>query len=144
MRQKKSLYLVIAFLVICSSIFILTLYKSEIVYHGSARMHYLSYYIVSSVGVIFCMVLMRLNNKLRNEAIIFTIFIMAGLYIVELIVASGAIQILDKKSLRLQAKNIDHRTESQFLSVAFPQFSRHSIMSKLNWRESHEENEIYV
>jgi len=28
--------------------------------------------------------------------------------------------------------------------VAFPQFSRHLIMSKLNWRESHEENEIYV
>ena len=31
-----------------------------------------------------------------------------------------------------------------FLSLAFPQFSRHLIMSKLNWRESHEENEIYV
>jgi len=30
------------------------------------------------------------------------------------------------------------------LSLAFPQFSRHLIMSKLNWRESHEENEIYV
>lgn len=28
--------------------------------------------------------------------------------------------------------------------VAFPQFSRHLIMSKLKWRESHEENEIYV
>jgi len=28
--------------------------------------------------------------------------------------------------------------------VAFHQFSRHLIMSKLNWRESHEENEIYV
>jgi hypothetical protein len=28
--------------------------------------------------------------------------------------------------------------------LAFPQFSRHLIMSKLNWRESHEENEVYV
>ena len=28
--------------------------------------------------------------------------------------------------------------------LAFPQFSRHLIISKLNWRESHEENEIYV
>jgi hypothetical protein len=30
------------------------------------------------------------------------------------------------------------------IDLAFPQFSRHLIMSKLNWRESHEENEIYV
>jgi hypothetical protein len=30
------------------------------------------------------------------------------------------------------------------VDLAFPQFSRHLIMSKLNWRESHEENEIYV
>jgi hypothetical protein len=35
-----------------------------------------------------------------------------------------------------------HRKLDELL--AFPQFSRHSIMSKLNWRESHEENEIYV
>ena len=39
-----------------------------------------------------------------------------------------------------------HSAELQnyIAKLAFPQFSRHSIMSKLNWRESHEENEIYV
>ena len=35
-------------------------------------------------------------------------------------------------------------TKQAVEELAFPQFSRHLIMSKLNWRESHEENEIYV
>jgi hypothetical protein len=30
------------------------------------------------------------------------------------------------------------------IDVAFPQFSRHSIMSKLDWSERNEENEIHA
>jgi hypothetical protein len=30
------------------------------------------------------------------------------------------------------------------VSMVFPQFSRHSIMSKLDWSERNEENEIHA
>jgi len=45
------------------------------------------------------------------------------------------------KQLKLSEDEIAQRYPSGE-GMAFPQFSRHLIMSKLNWRESHEEFEI--
>jgi len=71
------------FLIMSLSLFIYTAYRSEIVFHGSEGNLYGKYYLISIIGIIFWVVVLRLKDAIRVNIIIIALSIFVGLYMVE-------------------------------------------------------------
>ena len=95
------------------SLFLLlyTFYKSEIIWEGGKRDHYLVYYIISIVLIIFSTFTFYLNQKIKDYLIISLVSIVSCLYLVEGYFSLKELPQKEKLSEKETVKKNDKRTK---------------------------------
>ena len=86
MKKKFILNFFISFLIIVSFfLLIYTHYKSHIVYDSNRLSHYIIYYLISSLGILFFSIIFFFNENLKENILVSFITIIFLLYSTELI-----------------------------------------------------------
>lgn len=98
----------------------ITIYKSEILYVGTLRAHYASFFFISCLGILIFGIILRLNETIRQNIILFTFSCSIAAYSFELALWSGLKGLIDpsvsRSVLEKQTKaGFDFRTEQEHL-----------------------------